>query len=62
MSSFLLLPAPNSIYCDFAELFEGGFEVFDDLLREDIGVGEIVGLFEVFVVSQNMRGLTSPQF
>ena len=23
---------------DFAELFEGGFEVFDDFLREDVGI------------------------
>jgi hypothetical protein len=30
-------------------LFEGGFEVFDDFLGEDVGVGEIVGFFEAFV-------------
>jgi len=26
-------------------LFEGGFEVFDDLLGENIGIGEVVGFF-----------------
>jgi hypothetical protein len=30
-------------------LFEGGFEVVDDFLGEDVGVGEIVGVFEAFV-------------
>jgi hypothetical protein len=34
---------------DFAELLEGGFEVFDDFLSEHVGIGEIVGLFEAFV-------------
>ena len=34
---------------DFTELFEGGFEGFDDLLGEDIWIGEIVGFFEPFV-------------
>jgi len=30
-------------------LFEGGFEVFDDLLSENVGIRKIVGLFEAFV-------------
>jgi len=30
-------------------LFEGGFEVFDDFLGQNIGVREIVGFFETFV-------------
>jgi hypothetical protein len=34
---------------DFAELFEGGFQVFHDFLSEDVGIGEIVGFFEAFV-------------
>jgi len=34
---------------DFTELFEGGFEVFDDFLGENVGVGEIVRVFEAFV-------------
>ena len=62
------------IRCDFAELFEGGFEVFDpstrstgwpwvlargrpersesrddDFLGEDVGIGEIVGVFKAGV-------------
>lgn len=34
---------------DFAELFEGGFEVFDDFLRENVGIGKVVGSFAAFV-------------
>jgi len=30
-------------------LFEGGFEVFDDFLGENVGVGQIVGVFEAFI-------------
>jgi len=30
-------------------LFESGFEVFDDLLCEDIGVRKVIGLFKAFV-------------
>jgi hypothetical protein len=30
-------------------LFESRFEVFDDFLGENIGIGEIVGLFQAFV-------------
>jgi len=30
-------------------LFEGGFEIFDDFLGEDIRIGEIVGFFEAIV-------------
>jgi hypothetical protein len=34
----------------YSEIYlEGGFEVFDDFLSQDIGVGEIVGFFEAFV-------------
>jgi len=45
---------------DFAELFEGGFAIFDDLLGENIGIGEIVGFFETFVAvfEQDMSGTT----
>jgi len=32
-----------------ADLFEGGFEVFDDFLSENVRIGEIVGVFEAFV-------------
>jgi len=34
---------------DCAELFEGGCEVFDDFPGENVGIGEIVGVFEAFV-------------
>ncbi len=34
---------------DFAELFETGFEGFDDFLGENVGVGQIVGFFQAFV-------------
>jgi hypothetical protein len=30
-------------------LFESGFEVLNDFLGQQIGVGKIVGLFEAFV-------------
>jgi hypothetical protein len=30
-------------------LFEGGFEVNDDFLGENVGIGKIVGGFEAFV-------------
>lgn len=32
-----------------ADLFEGGFEIFDDLLRENVGIGKIVGFCETFL-------------
>jgi len=38
-------------------LFEGSFEVFDDFLGEDIGVGKIIGLFEVSSLSYKMSRL-----
>jgi hypothetical protein len=31
---------------DFAESFERGFEIVDDFLSENIGIREVVGLFE----------------
>jgi hypothetical protein len=30
-------------------LFEDGFEIFDDLLGQHVGMGEIVGLLEAFI-------------
>jgi hypothetical protein len=32
---------PVKIICDFAELFEGGFVVFDDFLGEYVGIGQL---------------------
>jgi hypothetical protein len=35
---------------------EGGFEVVDDFLGKNVGIGEIVGVFEAFVSeSENVR-------
>ncbi len=34
---------------DFGELGQGGFEVFDDLSREDVGSGEVGAVFEALV-------------
>ena len=34
---------------DFAKLFEGGFEIFNDFLGQNVGIGEVVGLFEALV-------------
>jgi len=34
---------------DLAELFEGGFEAFNDRLRESTGNGKVVGIFDAFV-------------
>jgi len=34
---------------DFTELFEGGFEVLDDFLGENIRIREVVGFFEALV-------------
>ena len=36
----------SEICGDLAELFEGGFEVFDDFLGEHTGVGEVIRFFE----------------
>lgn len=42
LRSGLSVPSP-------AELFEGGFEVFDDFLGQNIGIWEVVGFFEAFI-------------
>jgi hypothetical protein len=36
----------SQIHDDFAEFFEGRFEVFDDRLGENIGIGKVVGFGE----------------
>jgi hypothetical protein len=35
----------SKIICNQPELFEGGFEVVDDFLGDDVGVGKIGGVF-----------------
>ena len=39
----------SKVQCDFAELFEGSFKIFDDFLGEHVGIGKVIGLFEAFV-------------
>jgi hypothetical protein len=45
--------------CDFAELFQGGFLVFDDFLGEHIGIGKAVGFFEAFVSEKSVAPCAS---
>jgi hypothetical protein len=46
-SAFLRLSfLPTQIRRDLAELFESGFEVVDDFLGENVGIGKIVGVFQ----------------
>ena len=40
---------------DFAELFQGGFLVFDDFLGEHVGIGKAVGFFEACVFEKASR-------
>jgi len=37
---------PAKVRGDFTELLEGRFEVFDDFLSENVGIGKVVGVFE----------------
>jgi len=39
--------SPQAI-CDFAELFEGGFEVIDDFLSKNVGLWTTVRFCEAF--------------
>ena len=39
----------SKVQCDFAELFEGGFEVFDDFLGENIEIGKVVGFSKALI-------------
>jgi len=54
MSPFLLLSSFRRFFLaqirgDFAELFQGGFEILTDFLGQNVGVGKVVRLFEAFV-------------
>jgi len=46
---FCISSAPLRNRGDFTELFEGGFEVLDDFLDENIRIREVVGFFEALV-------------
>ena len=35
---------------DFGELGEGGLKVFNDFLRDDVGIGEVGAVFEAIVL------------
>ena len=43
---------------DFAELFEGGFDVIVNFLGENVGIGKVGGLFEAFVSERKMSKMT----
>jgi hypothetical protein len=45
-----------------AELFESGFEILADFLSENVGIGEVVELFEAFVDEQKMSRLALSRF
>jgi hypothetical protein len=38
-------------------LFEGGFQVFDDFMGEDIQIGKVVGVARLSSLSQEMSRL-----
>jgi hypothetical protein len=49
-SAFLRLSfLPTQIRRDFAESFDDDFDVIDDFLGENVGIGKVVGAFEAFV-------------
>jgi hypothetical protein len=43
--------------CDFTELLKGGFEVFNDLMGENVAIEEFVRFFEASSRSQKMSPL-----
>jgi len=42
---------------DFAELFEGGFEIFHDFLGDNVGIGKVVGSSAASSLIQKMSRL-----
>jgi hypothetical protein len=45
----------DQVVRDFAELFQSGFEVFDDFLGNNVWIGDVVGFFEAFVSQRKSR-------
>jgi hypothetical protein len=45
------------ISCDFAELFQGSFQVFDNFLGEKVGIGKIVGFLQGFRLRARCKDL-----
>jgi hypothetical protein len=39
----------TQVSCDLAELFEGGFKIFNDLLSEKVWIGKVVRTFQAFI-------------
>jgi hypothetical protein len=48
---------PAQVRGDFAELLKDGFEVFDDFLGKNVGIGKIVVFFKLSSRSQKMSRL-----
>ena len=46
--SFRFDSFPTQVRSDLAESFEGGFEVIDDFLGEDVGISNITPLIQAF--------------
>ena len=49
------LPYGTEVGRNFRELLDGGFEVFDDFLGENVGIRKIVGFFQAFVSEQDVE-------
>ncbi len=47
--ALLLSSLVFQIIRDFGELLKRGFQVFDNFLSDDVGIGEIGAVFEAFV-------------
>jgi hypothetical protein len=46
-------------------MFQDGFEIFDDFLGENVGIGQIVGVFEAFRLEPEdvaAKNLACPRF
>ena len=47
-SSIFLGRLVSKVRGDLAELFQGGFEIVDNFLGENVGIGEVGGFFAAF--------------
>jgi len=43
---------PTEVHGDFAESFEGGFQVVDDFLSENVGLGKVAGVCAALLASR----------
>ncbi len=54
-------PVVNTeVSCYLSELFEGGFEVVDYFLGENVGIGKIVGFFAALLASRSNGNRSRP--